>query len=243
MSSKPIRVLELFSGTHSIGKVCKERGYEVVSLDMLLPADIKADIMEWDYQSSYKPGDFDLITASPVCLYWSNLTRSNVGRPLKRLGGEIYTMEIYEREIKEFGEPMVDKVREILDYFQPKYYWIENPWSGRMKRYITDLPYYVVDYCQYGFDYRKSTIFWTNIENFEPKRCNPQTCNKILRYTDSEGKERRRHTKTIGNQTGELKLKEKYKKMKHSDFNTKDKYERYRIPSDLISSFLDCCDF
>ena len=29
-----MRVLELFSGTHSVGKVCKEYGWEVVSVDL-----------------------------------------------------------------------------------------------------------------------------------------------------------------------------------------------------------------
>ena len=37
------RLLELFSGTHSVGKVAKQLGIEVVSLD-LLGADINIDI-------------------------------------------------------------------------------------------------------------------------------------------------------------------------------------------------------
>ena len=68
-----VRVLELFSGTGSIQKVCVERGWDVVSLDRDLKADIKEDIMTWDYKKDYKPGDFDIITASPVCLWWSKL--------------------------------------------------------------------------------------------------------------------------------------------------------------------------
>ena len=34
-----MRVLELFSGTGSVGKCCKELGWDVVSVDLLLPAD------------------------------------------------------------------------------------------------------------------------------------------------------------------------------------------------------------
>ena len=45
-----MRLLELFSGTGSVGKVAKEFGYEIVSLD-LKQADINIDILQWDDQN------------------------------------------------------------------------------------------------------------------------------------------------------------------------------------------------
>ena len=45
-----LKVLELFSGTGSIGKVCKEVGYSSLSLDLELEADININIMDWDYK-------------------------------------------------------------------------------------------------------------------------------------------------------------------------------------------------
>ena len=39
-----MRLLELFSGTQSIGKVARELGFEVVCLDRDMEADIKCDI-------------------------------------------------------------------------------------------------------------------------------------------------------------------------------------------------------
>ena len=43
-----MRVLELFSGTGSVGNVCRARGMDVVSLDKDTPADIRCDILDWD---------------------------------------------------------------------------------------------------------------------------------------------------------------------------------------------------
>lgn len=178
-----MKVLELFSGTHSIGKVCKEHGYEVVSVDRDLGAKcplgtdyesdihIKEDIMTWDYKKDFKVGEFDLITASPVCLWWSCLRYTHIGRKLKKYDNP-FSMKDIEEEILKYGEPMVDKVFEIINYFKPKYWWIENPQSSKMKEYINNLiPYYDVDYCQYGFEYKKRTRIWTNIEGFIPLLC------------------------------------------------------------------------
>ena len=59
-----MRLLELFSGAQSVGKVAREMGYEVVCLDRDMDADIKCNIMDWDYKA-LEPGTFDVIWASP----------------------------------------------------------------------------------------------------------------------------------------------------------------------------------
>ena len=51
-----MRLLELFSGTKSVGKVAEQLGYEVTSLD-LKHADINTDILNWDY-TTYEPKHF-----------------------------------------------------------------------------------------------------------------------------------------------------------------------------------------
>lgn len=211
-----VRVLELFSGTGSIQKVCVERGWDVVSLDRDLKADIQEDIMTWDYKKDYKPGDFDIITASPVCLWWSKLRNTWIGRKIKAHGDKIITKELLLEDIEKYGKPMVDKVREIIDYFKPKYWWIENPQTGKMKEYITDLDYYDVDYCKYSnWGYKKRTRFWTNITGFVPKKCN-KDCGMY---------EKNCHIKQLGDL---------------SDKTTR--YQRYRIPFKLIRGLFDCCD-
>ncbi len=49
-----MRVLELFSGTKSVGKCCDELGWESISVDLELPADHKVDIMDFNYKQNPK---------------------------------------------------------------------------------------------------------------------------------------------------------------------------------------------
>ncbi|MFM7982596.1 MAG: hypothetical protein ACKPKO_25065 [Candidatus Fonsibacter sp.] len=63
-------MLELFSETGSVGNVCNALGMDVVPLDRDMPADIRSDIMDWDY-NTFKPKDFDVVWASPPCAEYS----------------------------------------------------------------------------------------------------------------------------------------------------------------------------
>ena len=54
-----MKVLELFSGTRSVGKCCDALGWECVSLDINDNCDIKCDILEWDYKI-YDKDEFDI---------------------------------------------------------------------------------------------------------------------------------------------------------------------------------------
>jgi len=214
-----MRVLELFSGTGSVGKVCKERGYEVISLD-LKGADINMSILDWNYKT-YPPGYFDIIWASPPCHTFSLLRDSWIGRKIKSHGGEVCSKELIQKDIQEKGLPIVRKAEEIIDYFKPSFYFIENPQTGRMKEYI-DKPYYDVDYCKYAdWGYRKRTRIWTNVENFEPKMCK-KDCNSM-----SNG----RHTFNIG-----------FSSKNKNDKGSLTLQEKYRVPPKLINELFDTFD-
>lgn len=160
-----MRLLDLYSGTGSVAKVAREMGYQVTTLD-LSGADINTDVLTWDY-TQYPVGYFDIIWSSPPCTWFSCARRSNIGR-------HGYTKESIESDIIEYGLPILRKTEEIIEYFQPKSWFIENPQTGRAKDYISSKPY-VVDYCMYGDNARKRTAIWTNITNFTPKLCN-KTC-------------------------------------------------------------------
>ena len=66
-----VKVLELFSGTRSIGKVCDQLGWESVSVDLIMEADHKCDIMDFDYKQ-YDKDYFDIVWASPPCTEKTN---------------------------------------------------------------------------------------------------------------------------------------------------------------------------
>ena len=71
---------------------------------------------------------------------------------------------------------------EVIDYFKPKYWIIENPQTGLLKEqpFMGGLRYYDVDYCKYGMNYRKRTRLWSNIETWKPKPLCKEDCGKVV---------------------------------------------------------------
>ena len=216
-----MKVLELFSGTHSVGKVCKEKGWSVVSVDIDGRADINIDILEWNYKEMFEEGEFDIVWASPPCHTFSNLRRSWIGRKLNKFGDEVVTAEMLDNDMIENGLPLLRKAEEIIDYFKPKYWFIENPKSSKMKDYLTHRNSYVVDYCKYSdWGYQKPTRIWTNNMNFKPLICK-KDCDHIV-----NGKHRTDLSKVLG-----------------GGQNKKTLDLKYRIPHKLIESLFDSCEF
>jgi hypothetical protein len=163
-----MKLLDLFTGTGSIAKVARELGYEVVSLDIdpKCNPDICADITEFDYQSQFEPGDFDIVWASPPCETFSCARKCNIGRRVK---GELMTAERLHQDMENIGVPILRKTQELIQYLKPKAWFIENPYTGNMKEYIAEKPI-IVDYCMFGYDYRKRTAVWSNLV-LESKMC------------------------------------------------------------------------
>lgn len=212
-----MRVLELFSGTGSVGKVCRERGWEVVSLD-LKDADINTDILNWDYVSAYPVGHFDIIWASPPCNTFSILAHA------------IFTKDVMIDRINTIGIPILRRTEEIIDYFKPQYYFMENPQTGLMKNYVTR-PYYDVDYCRYcNWGYKKRTRIWTNVTGFNPLLCNKECGNTIQHPLNPK---RILHINNCG-KTQQRQLLREYGINFKQTLN-----DRYRIPPRLVEDLFN----
>ena len=248
------RLLELFSGTKSISKVLEKKGYEIISLvlDNKYKPTINEDILNWDYKK-YPSNYFDLITASPVCLYWSVLRNTWIGRKCKSIHPtEIITMEHINKVIDDKGKPMIDKTIEIINYFKNGNsnlkFWIENPQTGKLKTYMKDkypdIKFNDFDYCKFSnWGYKKRTRFWSNIEGLEDKLCKKDCDNIIISETQKLHKSRIGTGKTvkIGDKLircNTKELREKYKN--HANINNttnikNNRDDRYRIPEKLIT--------
>ena len=157
--------LDLFSGTGSFKKCCDDIGYDCLSVDIDGRSDITCDIMEWDYK---KYDNFDIIWASPPCEKYSNLkyTWSN-------------KQKVSEGWVE--ADKLVSKTLEIIDYFKPTLWFIENPYLGELKKrpIMKDIPYYRVDYCKYAdWGYRKRTCIFTNLTGYKARKCK-KDCNSM----------------------------------------------------------------
>ena len=153
-----MKLLDLFAGTGSIGNVGKEMGWDVISLDRDMAADIKCDIMDWDY-TVYPNKYFDVIWASPPCTEYS-IAKTTAPRDI------------------EGANKIVQRTLDILEYFEAKYWIIENPQTGYLKDQIMmwGLPFKDIDYCKYGMPYRKRTRIWNNVFRWEPKPLCKRDC-------------------------------------------------------------------
>lgn len=207
-----MKVLELFSGTRSIGKYCDSKGWECVSVDSdpRCETNVCQDVLEWDYARTFPVGYFDIIWASPPCEHYS--TARNM--------------------VKNFSPPdlvladsLVNKTLDIIQHFQPAVWIIENPAWGEMRNrpMMHGIPDVVVSYCKYGMLYQKHTRLWTNLEDFQPRMCRFD-CDNL----DPTG---RFHL---------AKVATNLKESKPGQQRVRGKNSLHRIPPDLIEALFDC---
>tara|TARA_R110000824_G_scaffold16376_1_gene67957 strand:- start:27 stop:686 length:660 start_codon:yes stop_codon:yes gene_type:complete len=148
-----IKILELFAGSRSIGKVADELGYEVFSVDInnFEGIDYATNILDFDYKRlPFKP---DIIWASPPCTHFS----------VTQIGRNWNYDNTPKTEGAKLGIKLVAKTLEIIKKLKPKFYYIENP-RGKLRKLdiMKGLPRTTVWYCRYGDSAAKPTDIWSN---------------------------------------------------------------------------------
>jgi hypothetical protein len=148
------RLLELCSGTGSVGQAFSARGWDVVSLDINPKArpTICCDLLELTVEQCTEQGPVDFVWASPPCTFYS-IARAT-GPPADLKAADMLVQKCLDLAA-ELGAPFI----------------MENPYTGKLKSraVVAGIPMRVVDYCKYGTPYRKRTSLWTNTA-FEPSQ-------------------------------------------------------------------------
>ena len=149
-------MLDLPSGTVSVGRAFKEQGWEVLSLDLnsAARADVQRDVLDCDYRQ-FPPGHFQVITAGVPC---SEFSRALTTRP---------------RDLAK-GDALMQKTFKIICCFELAEWFRENPWDG-----LRGIPLVGAGYCQLSdWGGRKPTRVWGSaaVDELETRTCDGRTC-------------------------------------------------------------------
>jgi hypothetical protein len=203
-----MKVLELFAGSRSVGKIAEELGMEVFSSDLIEFEGINYPISILDFDVNKVPFQPDVIWASPPC---TGFSVAAIGHHWS--GGK--GAYIPKTETAKLGIELVRKTIEIINHFQPTYWFMENP-RGVLRKLdvVKGLKKNSVTYCQYGDERMKPTDIWTNSDVWIPKpMCkNGDSCHVAAPRGSRTGTQGRANA-----------------------------YERSKIPADLCLEILKSC--
>lgn len=147
-----MKLLELFAGSRSVGKVAEQMGFQTFSVDIepFEGIDLVKDIEFLERKDI--PFVPDVIWASPVCTTYSMAAIST-----HRNGIEPKT------EFAKKSDRLLEKLLEIINWFPAAKFFIENP-RGMMRKMpvVMRLDRRTVTYCSYSDLRMKPTDIWTN---------------------------------------------------------------------------------
>jgi hypothetical protein len=143
-----LRVLDLFSGLGGWSEPFRERGHDVVTIDIeeRFKPSIVADVLTLNDDL----GSFDIICASPPCEKFSVLALGHHWLPgyVPKHEGTLLAMELVRKTVR------------IIEAMEPAFWVIENPMGMLRKLHLIPGEQRSVTYCQYGARVRKETDLW-----------------------------------------------------------------------------------
>jgi hypothetical protein len=176
MMESKMKVLELFAGSRSIGKVAENMGLEVFSVDKFISENMNrvcgVEEITRDFIIS-EFGEPNIVWASPVCSAWSKTGWFHYWDT------DIYALTkqfIAKREFANESIEMVRKTIEIFSWFPNAIFYMENPDAmlqmhpvvKYFKVYGVPVKKHLITYCRYGDTLRKPTNIWTNNFDWHP---------------------------------------------------------------------------
>ena len=175
-------ILSLFDLTGNWSKPYKDNGYEVIQVDIQKGI----DILTWDYKKIPKGEVYGILAAVPC----TDFAISGARHFTKKDADGTTAQSI----------KLVEKTMEIINYFEPTFWVIENPMS-RIHKLMPELgqvkfKFHPCDFAGYLEDkeerdsnrYNKTTWLWGNFNNPMPKRLEPfMKDSPIWKRTDAKG--------------------------------------------------------
>ena len=177
---KPI-CLSLFDWSGNWSRPYAENGYRVLLVDIKWGI----DIMFWNYEAIPKD-QVKVILAAPPCTDFC-------------IAGARFWKQKDEDGVTEKSCDLVAQTLEIIDYFQPPIWALENP-VGRLPTFFSRLgkPWYFHPW-EFGDAYTKKTCLWGQ---FNIPKKNPV---KPIMYTNSAGKRGSFHWACLGGKSEKTK--------------------------------------
>lgn len=161
-----MKVLELFAGSRSVGKVAEELGMEVFSVDIepFVGIDLVKDIEFLEV--THIPFVPDIIWASPLCTTYSIAAISTHRDRTKP-----------KTELAIKSDKVIQNTLNIIKAYPDCKWFIENP-RGMLRKmpFMRGLDRTTISYCRYGDTRMKPTDIWSNhifslfnLEGWHPK--------------------------------------------------------------------------
>jgi hypothetical protein len=159
-----IKILELFAGSRSIGKVAEQLEMQVFSVDWKKYDGINLSIDIEDLESDDVPFIPDVVWASPDCTTYSIAACST-----HRINS-IEPKSEYAKKCDKVNQHFISLINYWLKINPKMVFFIENP-RGMLRKmpFMQQFKRHTIWYCQYGDDRAKPTDIWTNSNSWIPR--------------------------------------------------------------------------